>query len=246
MTWAAVAIGGAALLGGILGGRSSKKAASQQANAATQASQLQNQQFQQTRSDLAPWMQQGQASLSQLGQLTAPGGQLMQPFGMEQFQQSPAYQFNLEQGMDAINKATRARRTNYAPATLQDIGKYSQGMASNEFLNAYNMYNQDQGSVYSRLMGMSQLGENAGAQTGAFGNQSAQAQGGYMTDAGAARAAGTMGQANAWAGALQQGGNAWLQSNALRGAQQPNYVPMGQAFTPANQQQMNEMMGPWS
>jgi hypothetical protein len=191
-------------------------------------------------------MQQGQASLSQLGQLTAPGGQLMQPFGMEQFQQSPAYQFNLEQGMDAINKATRARRTNYAPATLQDIGKYSQGMASNEFLNAYNMYNQDQGSVYSRLMGMSQLGENAGAQTGAFGNQSAQAQGGYMTDAGAARAAGTMGQANAWAGALQQGGNAWLQSNALRGAQQPNYVPMGQAFTPANQQQMNEMMGPWS
>ena len=225
MTWAAVAIGGGALLGGILGGRSSKKAASQQANAATQASQLQNQQFQQTRSDLAPWMQQGQASLSQLGQLTAPGGQLMQPFGMEQFQQSPAYQFNLEQGTDAINKATRARRTNYAPATLQDIGKYSQGMASNEFLNAYNMYNQDQSNQYNRLFGLSQSGQNAAAQTGAFGAHSAQAQGGYLTDAGNAQAAGTVGQANAWTGALGNAYNAYLMNQILGRSQQPSYTP---------------------
>ena len=223
MTWVAVGIIGGSLVGGLLGGRASKKGASQQANAATQASQLQNQQFQQTRSDLAPWMQQGQASLSQLGQLTAPGGQLMQPFGMEQFQQSPAYQFNLEQGTDAINKATRARRTNYAPATLQDIGKYSQGMASNEFLNAYNMYNQDQNNQYNRLFGLSQSGQNAAAHTGAFGAQSAQAQGGYLTDAGNAQAAGTVGQANAWTGALGNAYNAYLMNQILGSSQQPSY-----------------------
>jgi len=227
MSWVAVAVGGASLLGGIFGGRSAKKAAQAQAQAAQQAAQLQYKQYQQTRNDLAPWMQQGQVSLGQLGQLTAPGGELLQPFGLEQFQESPAYQFNLEQGLDAINKATRARGTNYAPATLQDLGKFSQGLASNEFLNAYNMYNQDQSNVYNRLFGLSQSGQNAAAQVGQYGAGAAAGAGEALMGAGNARAAGIVGQSNAILGGIGDAYNAYLMQQILRGSQQPLYPSGG-------------------
>ena len=149
----------------------------------------------------------------------------MQPFGQEQFQQSPAYQFNLEQGLDAINKATRARRTSYNPATLQDIGKYAQGVASNEFLNAYNMYNQDQSNIYNRLFGLSQSGQNAGAQVGNYGAGAANAAGEAMMGAGNARAAGTVGQSNAILGGLGDAYNTYLMNQILRQGQSGTYAP---------------------
>lgn len=153
-----------------------------------------------------------------------PNAPLVKPFSLEDFKESPAYQFNLQQGQDAINKSASARGSYYAPATLQDIGRYSQGVASNEFNNAYGQYNNNQNNIWSRLFGLSGSGQNAAAQMGAFGGQAANQIGQNTIGAGNAGAAGIMGTGNALQGGIQ---NAYWQN--LASQQQPSY---GSAATP--------------
>lgn len=153
--------------------------------------------------------------------LTSP---LTKPFGMEDFQESPAYQFNLQQGQKAIEKAAAARKMFYAPQTLQDISKFSQGMASNEFMNAYNMYNKNQQTLWDRLYALSGSGQNAAAQSGAFGTQVGGQIGENIIGAGNAQAAGQVGQANAWVGAGNNAYNAYMMNQILQQNQRPTYT----------------------
>lgn len=149
--------------------------------------------------------------------MTAP---LTKPFALSDFQESPAYQFNLQQGQKAIEKSAAARKMYYAPATLQDISKYSQGVASNEFMNAYNMYNQNQKNIWDRLYAMSGSGQNAAAQAGAFGTQVGGQIGENMMGAGNAQAAGQIGSANAFAGVGNTAYNAYMMNQMLSNNQQ--------------------------
>lgn len=255
MTWVAVAVGGGAIVGGLLSGSASKSAAKTQANAANQATQAQLQMYGQTQGNLQPFLTAGQTSLADLGYFmglggpgfapandqfvtalnaagydkpTGPGGTLkgfgagMQPFGLEQFQASPAYQFNLEQGQRAIDKGAAARGNFYAPQTLQDLSKFSQGLASNEFQNAFQNYNTTQGNLYNRLFGVAGAGQNAAVQQGGFGAGAANQIGANSIFAGSAQAAGTMGQANAYGGAID---NAALMSQMLSRNQAPSVNP---------------------
>ena len=184
--------------GAAVGALGSMSAADKQSKAAKEAAAMSGKQYAQTREDLDPWREAGQMSLRDL-QSRMP--QLLQPFGREQFQESPAYQFNLEQGQKAIEKAAAKRGTYYAPATMQDLGRFSQGLASNEFQNAFSNYQTNMGNIWNRLYGLSSAGQSAANQTGAFGAQAAGQQAGLITDAGAARAAGTVGATNALTGA---------------------------------------------
>jgi hypothetical protein len=69
----------------------------------------------------------------------------------------------------------------------------------------------NQTNAYNRLMGIAQLGENAAAQTGAYGTQTAQNVGNNTIQGGNATAAGYLGAANS----LNNGVNSYLQYNAL-------------------------------
>jgi len=236
MSWIAVAIGGSALIGGIgsyLGGRAS-------ANASRYAAQLSADQYQQTRSDLMPWQQAGNQSLQQLmlglglpsdqspstqGQ-SASGvtpGMFTHQFGLQDFQESPAYQFNLQQGQQALDKGANARGNLYAPQTLQDLSKFSQGLASNEWNNAYNQYQNNIGNIWNRFNSMSQGGQAAANQTGVAGANAANSQGMSLQNAGNAQAAGIMG-ANT---ALQGGLNNYMFYDYLKNQQRPAYSAQG-------------------
>src|ERR1700682_4879619 len=142
----------------------------------------------------------------------APG---VKPFTLADFQASPAYNFNLQQGQQAIDKAANARGNLYAPQTLQDISKYSQGVASNEFQNAFSNYNTTQNSIFSRLSGMAGSGQNAAANLGGFAGQVGGQIGCNMIGAGNAQAAGTIGQANAISGAGSGIYNAYIMQQIL-------------------------------
>lgn len=212
MTWAAVAIGGSAVIGAVASGDASRRGA----NTAADAARMQQQQYQQTRTDLQPWMQSGQMALSGLNQYAGlqsgggfdPNAPGMKAFGLSDFQASPAYQFNLQQGQQAIDKSANARGNFYAPQTLQDISKFSQGTASNEFNNAYNMYGQNQQNVWNRLYALSGTGQSAANQTGTFGAAAANNQGNFALTGAGASAAGSM----ALGGNINQGiGNAYNQ-----------------------------------
>jgi hypothetical protein len=219
MSWIAVAIGGSALIGGL----TSSMSANKQSKSADKASQIQMDMFNRTQTNLQPWMQSGQAALGQLNAGTAPGGQFMQPFSLDKFHESPGYQFNLQQGQQALDKASAARGNFYAPQTLQDTAKFSQGLASNEFNNAYNMYNQDQGNIFNRLFAMSGSGQNAAANIGGFGTNAANNVASNTIGSGNAQGAGIMGIGNAANTAIGQGYNAYLLNQILGSQQMGSY-----------------------
>lgn len=151
-----------------------------------------------------------------------PNAPLVKPFSLQDFQQSPAYQFNLEQGMNAINKGANARGNYYAPQTLQDLGKFAQGTASNEFQNAFSNYNTNQNNIFSRLQTLSGQGANAAANLGGFSAQTAGQIGQNITGAGNAQAAGIVGGANAIGGGIGDYYNYQLM-NKLISQQNPLY-----------------------
>lgn len=148
-------------------------------------------------------------------------GSLTKSFGLNEFQQSPAYQFNLQEGEKAINKGASARGNYYAPQTLQDIGKYSQGVASNEFQNAYGNYNTNMNNIWNRLYGLSGAGQSAANQTGAYGASTANQVGQNMIGGANAQAAGLIGGANAIAGGVGNYYNNQLMQQVL--SQRPTY-----------------------
>jgi hypothetical protein len=161
-----------------------------------------------------------------------PNAPLLKPFGLSDFQQSPAYQFNLQEGQKAIDKAAAARGNYYAPQTLQDISKFSQGLASDEFQNAFSNYNTNQNNVFSRLNQLTAGGQNAAANLGGISAGVGQSVGGNTIGAGNALAAGQIGQANAISGGLSGlGNNALLyallnnQGGGGLGGQQGIYSP---------------------
>jgi len=69
MTWGYVAVAGASLLGGYMSAQGARDAASTQAGAANAANQLSEAQYQQTRTDMAPWRNAGSSAISQLSYL---------------------------------------------------------------------------------------------------------------------------------------------------------------------------------
>jgi len=229
MPFAIAAVGGA-----LIGGYASNRAANTQAGASDRAAELQVDMFQQTQRNLAPYMQSGQQALEQLNQGIAPGGRFQHEFNLQDFQASPAYNFNLQQGQQAIDKAANARGNFYAPQTLQDISRFSQGLASNEFQNAFSNYNTTQGNIWNRLQTLAGSGQNAAVNLGTNATAVGGQVGSNIIGAGNARAAGQMGVGNAIGGAFNQYGNAAMYNQMLRQQQQGtgdvNYIEQDQQY----------------
>mgnify|MGYP001593502506 CR=1 FL=1 len=198
MTWVATAVIGSTVLGGAAAYAGGKA----QANAANHATDVQMDMFNRTQANMAPWMQSGNMALSQINQGLQPGGQFEHQFNLNDFQASPAYNFNLEQGKLALDKAAASRGKYYAPSTLQDIAKYSQGLASNEYQNAFSNYNTGIGNIWNRLQTISGGGQNAAANLGTNATAVGGQIGSNIIGAGNAGAAGIVGGANALTGGV--------------------------------------------
>ena len=210
----AVAIIGSAVIGvggAMMSADAQSSAAQTQADAANRASDLANQRYNQTRQDLQPYQQAGQQGLNDL---TSRMSQLTSPFSMTQanLEATPGYQFNLSQGLKATNNALGARGLLNSGAVMKGAGEFATGLADSTYQSQFNMDAANKQNAYNKLFGIAGMGESAAAQTGMFANQNAQMVGNNMIGAGNALAAGQVGSANAYAGALNGIGNAALMS----------------------------------
>ena len=234
-------IGGlSSLFGGLIGSNAAENAASQEQKQFQQSSQelqdLAKAQNQENLGRLSPLYNigagaGGQAVQSLRALLGTPGQGLLQGYGsfsaptLQQAQQTPGYQFTLQQGENALQNSAAARGDLLSGNTLKAITDYGQNLANTTYNDVYNRalnsyqtnagnFYQNQANQYGRLMGLGgmglQTGLNAAGQLGAnsqdfYGNMS-NALG--MANQGAmAGAAGTMGAANAWQNALGGIGN---------------------------------------
>ena len=98
----------------------------------------------------------------------------------------PGYQFQLQQGSQAVDQNLAARGLLQSGAAGKELTQFGQGLASN-YATQY----------IAGLQSMAGLGQTAAAQTGAFGANAANQIGGNMLYGGNAQASGYVGQANA-------------------------------------------------
>ena len=220
------------LLGGLFGNSGARKisaadenAAAIEASAGANAQANTQKQLQVGQSELAPYVAAGSPAFSTLGSLMQEGaagtGPLASWTGEAPTEQSiisgvlgnPAYNFQLQQGRNALENSAAARGGLLSTGTGQQLEQFGQGVASSNYeqyyQNAMQRYQQqyqqflnNQNNLYSRLMGIGQtglqaseasagLGANEAATYGQQGLAAAQGQAGYTAAAGGARAVGT-------------------------------------------------------
>lgn len=162
----------------------------------------------QQRADQAPWLTAGTGAINQLAQLTAPGGEMLKSFTQADFQADPGYAFRQAEGQKALERSAAARGGLLSGAALKATERYSQGIASEEYGNAYNRFNNDKSTKFNRLASLAGVGQQAVNQVGQAGQSaygtianagnvaSTNVQNG-ITGAGNARASGYVGMANA-------------------------------------------------
>lgn len=188
MPWGVAAAAGAAVVGGYMSSQSAKSAANRAASAEERAAQMQidesSRQFDKIRELLSPYTQAGETALSQQQALLGLSGADAQQAAINALQQSPQFSSLVQQGENALLQnasatgGLRGGNTQGALATLRP-----------QMLSALIE------SQYSKLGGLTSIGQNAAAGVGnagmATGSQINQALANMgSAQAGAALAAG--------------------------------------------------------
>jgi hypothetical protein len=207
--------------GSIIGG-------DKQASAAKAAAGLQAQEFKAIQGQEAPYMRAGVQSLGPLEYMLGIGpefnangarrgaagtyGSLIKPFNVSDWQQlSPAYNFMRQQGQQGVLNGNAAGSGALSGAAQKDLMGFNQNLANESFNNAFNMYQTQQGNIYQRLAGLTQLGQNAAAQTGQQGTSIANAEGQAIQNYGSAMGGAYVGAANSLGGMANY--LPWLMAN---------------------------------
>ena len=237
MTWVAVGVAGASLVGGLIGAGGASKAAAEQVAAEREALAQQKQMWNTTQGNEQPYRQLGAGAAGQLNYLMGEGtpgqfndttgmtasgssaggfGSLNAPFTTDTFKSmSPAYQFQLQQGgQGTLNMDSNAQGA-LSGSALKDLQSYNQNFANSSFNNAFNQYQTQQNNVFGRLSGLATLGSSAGSNSTTGASQFAGEIGNTTSSIGASQAAGTVGAANAISGGIQGGAGAFYGQNAL-------------------------------
>ncbi|VWX31347.1 conserved hypothetical protein [Moraxellaceae bacterium 17A] len=187
-------------IGSITGANQQAKAAQNaakiQANAADKSSQIQKDMFDQVRGDLNPYRTAGSSAIAQLMAGMGQDGQFMKTYSGQDIYDDPSYQFRVNQGNNAIQGGAAAQGGLLSGATLKALQNYGQESASQEYQNAYNRFNADQTNQYNRLSNLVGIGQNAAAQTGNAGTQTAQAIANNTMQGANSQAAGTIAAGN--------------------------------------------------
>jgi hypothetical protein len=132
---------------------------------------------------LSPFQAGGGAALGAYENLLGLGGRAP---NFAAFMNSPGYQFQQQQGDQAIQRAALAQGNGFSTTTLAGLANYNSGLASTQ----YNNY-------LAQLYGLSQLGVNAATARGSQALTGAGMAGNAQVGSGVARAAGTAGVGDA-------------------------------------------------
>lgn len=218
---------GSSLLGGLFGGNSQQEAMKQYMAQLQKGQDFLQDQEKQGLQDYQPYLDAGSKATGTLSDLlAAPGQGLLTPWSQTfhaptaaEAEATPGYQFQLQQGENAMQNSAAGRGGLLSGRTLADLNNYAQGTASTNYQNtfnnaltqyqtAYNGFRNNQQDQYSRLMGMSGQGlqatQGAGNLRQGFGGDIASLYG----QMGAAQAQGTIAQGNTMSNMIGGIGNA--------------------------------------
>lgn len=235
MSWGYVAVGAGTLIAGYLGSEASSDASDAQTGASNAATQLQRDQYNQTRADNAPWRAAGENALNRLTGLLNDGS-LTSRFTGADVANDPGYQFGLNQGMRAIDNSASARG-GIGGAALKAGTRYAQDYAGTKFGQAFDRNRMEQSDIFNRLSGLAGTGQQTNAANSAAGANFANQAGANMIGAGNAQAANALNQGNIYGNAVNQLGaygsrNNWWQSGSTAGGYNAGVGGLGAGGSP--------------
>jgi hypothetical protein len=214
---------GGSIVNGILGSNAASSAANAQVQAGTNALNQQQQQRNNTLSTLSgiystdtaalqPYQAAGSTAVSALQAGAANGGEFNStPTSAQVMNEDPGYQFNLQQGQQAVERAEAAGGSVGSGGALKAASQYATNYTTNAYGQAYNQFLNTRQSNYSNLMGLAGMGQNAnsqlisagstyGGQQAGVNENAANQESSLDTQIGNAQASGIMGSANALSG----------------------------------------------
>lgn len=208
MTWVAAAIATSA----VVGAYSASKGAKAQKQAADQSAEVQREIFQKQTELAEPFRQAGITSQNELLRLLGLGGDTAAPdfgmltrgFGEKDFQMDPGYGFRLREGEKALERMQSSRGNLLSGGAIKAGQRYSQDLASQEYMNAFNRAQAQLGTRLGALGSLYGAGQAATQQVAGQAGQYGENVGNLLMAGGAARASGYAGAANALNQALGQ------------------------------------------
>lgn len=159
MTYAAVAVGGAALVGGgmaasgYFGNKSAKKAAKAQADAMYAYIREMRKNGKLAIGYQRPYEEAGRGGLNMLQQLVTGNPQEV----MSRLESTPGYQFRMSQGQTAVQNLLASKGGLKSGAAMKALSDYAQGTASQEF-----------GNQVGYAQGLAGIGQNAAISMGNY------------------------------------------------------------------------------
>ena len=153
-----------AVAGAAIGAAGAIGAGVMQSQTAAAGQKQAQQQFQQQRADMLPYREAGLPALDATQSLLGLQGPDAAAAAMAQFQTSPGYQFQLDQGLRAADAGAAAKGMLRSGATLKAEQIFGAGLADSDFGNYWNRLNQLSSS------GLTAAGDIANAATGAATN----------------------------------------------------------------------------
>jgi hypothetical protein len=213
--WTAVGLTAASAIGGAV---ASSQASRSQENAANRAAGTQRDQLAATTAAQQPFHEAGVAATNELGGYYGlPGYAPVDP--SKQIQSLPGYQFQLNQGTQAIDRSQASRGLLNSGATGKALAQYGQGLAQ-----SYS------GQYVQGLQDIANRGEGATQSTAAAGAGAANQIGADQVYAGNAAAQGNVNTFNAISSGLSQGVGMYGYGQrggfgGGGGGSMPNYAP---------------------
>ena len=218
----------AGVAGAAISSSGAQSAAKTQAQASQHATDVQQAEFQQIQGLEQPFVQAGTTTLAQLlsgigagGGNNSGTGALNAPFTAADYQQSPGYNFQFQQGEQAILDAQSATGGVNSGNTLKELTSYGQGVANQDYWQAYQAYVNAQNQKFSQLDTVVASGQNAVADLSAAGQNTANNVSNNIIGSGNAQAASQVAGANAASSAVTGGlsslSNSYLLSQLLGG-----------------------------
>ena len=213
-------------------------AANLQAQEAQNALDFQKQQYATQQQEAQPWIQAGQGAIGQLSQIAQnynPTANQFQAPTAAQAAATPGYQFQFQQGENALQNSAAAAGGLTTGATGAALEQYGQGLASTDYQQVYNnafqQYQQNyaqQLNQFNQLASVSGLGQVATGQSAQAGQAAANnvgnisltsgaQQGHQINNAAAANASGYVGAGNAAASGINGVSQALTLQSILNG-----------------------------
>jgi len=222
-------------IAGIAGANAATDAANTQAAAADRAAIQQQANFDLINRQQAPYRAAGYGALGDIGSLgtgtyqmydaqgnpttTGTGsGYLQHQFDATDLAKglAPNYDFMLQQGQMANQRAANVGGGALSGNTLQGLNKYTQDYAGNAYQNAFTNYQTQRNNIYNTLAGIAGIGQTGQTATNTAATNATNAATQLGVGSAAAQAAGTIGSTNAYTGAINNAMNNYTLASLLQ------------------------------